>query len=162
LLSLLLIWPTISSLRFVVTPERAQLPTIVRRQYISAWTAGYGAEELTGFLKETAQDTPGDLLVLRPYYLSQVNHGGLDLFLGGDEGLRFKAIGENPGEELQEATARLAEGQRTFFIFDSTHQESRNLSDLVRQNAGVNRIWCHTKPHSTGGLQVWELSASGR
>jgi hypothetical protein len=162
LLSLLLIWPTISSLRFVVTPERAQLPTIVRRQYISAWTAGYGAEELTGFLKETAQDTPGDLLVLRPSYLSQVNHGGLDLFLGGDEGLRFKAIGENPGEELQEATARPAEGQRTFFIFDSTHQESRNLSDLVRQNADVTRIWYHTKPYSTGGMQVWEVSASGR
>ena len=162
LLALLLIWPAVYSLRFVITPERAQLPTIVRRQYISAWTAGYGAEELTGFLKETARDTPGGLLVLRPHYLSQVNHGGLDLFLRGDEGLRLETIGENPDQDLQEAAARLTQGQRTVFVFDSTHQESRDLSELIRQGANASRIWFHTKPHSTGGLEVWELHSSGR
>ncbi len=101
LLALLLIWPAVSGLRFVISPQQAQLPTIVRRQYISAWTAGYGVEELTVFLEEQAWETPGDLLILRPYYLSQVNHGGLDLFLGDDEGLHFEAIGQDLDQELQ-------------------------------------------------------------
>ncbi|UCG22891.1 MAG: glycosyltransferase family 39 protein [Chloroflexota bacterium] len=158
LLALLLIWPAISSLRFVISPPQAQLPAIVRRQYISAWTAGYGVEELTAFLEEQARDTPGDLLILRPYYLSQVNHGGLDLFLGDDEGFHFKTIGQNLDQDLQEAAARLAAGQRTIFVFDSTHDESRNLSSMLRQQATVNHIWSHTKPYSTGGLEVWELS----
>jgi len=158
LLVLLFIWPALYGLRFAVTPEEAHLPTIVRREFVSDWTAGYGVEELARFLEEEAQATPGGLLVLRPDHLSQVNHGGLELFLPEDDRLRLETVSSDVEQEIKTALANLPAGQRIVFVFDSTRQESREMADLVGRNATAHPIWQHTKPQSTGGLEVWELS----
>lgn len=158
LLTLLFIWPALYGLRLMVAPQETPLPTIVRRQYVSDWTAGYGVEELARFLEEQAQATPGGLLVLRPDHLSQVTHGGLELFLDQDRLLRLETIGGDVEGDIQAALSGLSADQRAVFIFDSTHQGSRQAAELVRRYAPTNLIWHHTKPQATGGLEVWQLS----
>jgi hypothetical protein len=157
-LALLFIWPALYGLRLAVAPEETRLPTIVRRQFISDWTAGYGVEELARFLEEQARATPGGLLVLRPDRLSQVQHGGLELFLPEDQRIRLETVGSDVEEEIQVALAGLADGQRAVFVFDSTHRESRQVAELVRRYSAAQQIWQNTKPGSTGGLEAWELS----
>jgi len=162
LLAALLLWPALYGLHFAASPEQTPLPTIVRRQYITAWTSGYGTEELTRFLEEQGRATPGGLLVLRPYYLSQVNHGGLELLLRDDDSLLLKTIGLDLDQDLQATRSSLAQGQRTVFVFDSTHQQSQQLSTIIRQATTANQIWSFAKPDGLGGLEVWELSAANR
>ncbi len=158
LLALLFIWPALYGLRLMVAPEETFLPTIVRRQYVSDWTAGYGVEELARFLEEQAQATPGGLLVLRPDHLSQVTHGGLELFLSEDERLQLETIGGDAEQEFQVVLAGRPAGQRVLFVFDSTHPDSSQLVDLVQRHTAATRIWRHTKPQANGGLEVWELT----
>ena len=161
LLALALIWPTLYGLRLATAPEEAPVPSIVRRQLVSAWTAGYGVEELARFLEEEAMAAPGGLLVLRPDHLSQVTHGGLELYLPGDDHrLQLETIGGDVEGDIQAALAGLPGGRRAVFVFDSTQTESRQVAEMVRQYAAVSQIWRNTRPHSTGGLEVWELSGS--
>lgn len=160
ILALLLIWPALYGLRLMAAPQEARLPVIVRRLYVSDWTAGYGAKELAKYLEAQAQTTQGGLLVLRPDHLSQVTHGGLELFLQGEQPLMLQAIGRDFDTEVQGALAGLSAGQRTLFVFDSTNQSSQELAELVRRHAEVTQIWRNVKPQATGGLEVWELSST--
>jgi hypothetical protein len=157
-LTLLLIWPALYGLRLVVAPETAQLPTIVRREFVSAWTAGYGVEELAAYLEQQTEVTPGGLLVLRPDGLSQVNHGGLELFVQESQRLQLQTVGDDVGREVQKALSGVMADQRVLFVFDSTQADSRQVAELVRQHAAFSQLWHNTKPQADGGLEVWELS----
>jgi len=69
----------------IFRPERAALPDIVHRQYISDWPAGYGVQELAGFIADNTTSSAIKPIWLRPGFLFHAYRGELDLYLGDSE-----------------------------------------------------------------------------
>ncbi len=157
-LTLLLIWPALFNLNLLTRPDLISLPKIMAWQYQSGWPAGFGALEMANFLDaEAAQTSPAPYLV-RPYFWSQTNQGGLDFHLSEDNPMELVELGKNPSAELAELDAHLMAGRRVLFAIDTTHRQSVELFDAIDSSLEATMIWHYPKPGSSAGLEVWEVA----
>ena len=157
-LALLLIWPAIFNLNLLSRPDSISLPKIMAWQFQSGWPAGFGALEMANFLEAEAARTSPTPYLVRPYFWSHTNQGGLDFHLGEDNQLELVELGANPPAELVELDAQLLAGRRVLLAIDTTHPESVELFDAIASRLEATMIWHYTKPGASAGLEVWEVT----
>jgi hypothetical protein len=155
---ILIIWPFTFDLQLITNPEQMNLPLIIRAQYISGWSSGYGLKELAHFLKQQAEDD--EINVLR-YYFWAPPYQGLDVYLKPQDSIHVYTI--NPVNNNFFAQIKdISKTRRTLFVSnpDEEIQQSvlsgKKVNDLF-ENAKL--VWQYYRPGSFTHFEVWEISS---
>jgi hypothetical protein len=150
-------WPILRSGAVLLALPHAAIPAAEHDQFVTGWTAGYGAQELAAFLQVQGATTPGGVNVAR---LDQWEHPllSLNIYLTPSSVLSLYTINHNDRESAL-VIARLSAIRRTLLVLSTDHGVPRRMTEAVAPLLTCSTmIWSYTRPHGATGLVVYELA----
>lgn len=93
ILFLLLAWPISIILKLITDPQSLDLPRSERSGYFEMWTAGYGIQEASEYLKEQSKTSP--ILVGTEGYFGTLPNG-LEIYLNQVPNITILGVGLHP------------------------------------------------------------------
>lgn len=122
-----LLLPALSfDLKLMTNLAAAPLPAESRQGYFENWLAGYGAKEISDFLKSTQYEHEKVLLVTEGAF--GVLPDGIQIYLGKNKNIKVWTSGSQLSEDVY-AEARVTP---TFFAVNKSHQAFNRNLELIK------------------------------
>jgi len=156
LLAATIAWGGYFTVEYASHPARAPLAAIDRRQYIEAWTAGYGLPELYATLRTEAAQA-GPMTLVSPVH-ERVVHIGPMIYLSDDPLIQHTTVDLRDPDAAAQLSA-LAVHRNIYLALDADEVQAfdieRRFPDLVHIQAWHN-------PYSTMTLHLYATRKNGQ
>lgn len=134
------ILPAYISLKLITSPVKAAIPTADSEQYLNAWPAGYGAQEVVDFLRNESKN-------------QQVNIGtegtfgvfpfSLNIYFYNNKNVHVYSFWPVDTNKIPEQIQDLSKKQKTYFVFNENQQiiNNPNLKLIRSYQKGIGKSY---------------------
>lgn len=156
LLAATIVWGAYFAVEYARHPARAPLAAIDRRQYLEAWTAGYGLPELYAALRAEAAHV-GPMTLVSPVH-ERVVHIGPMIYLSDDPLIQHTTVDLRAPDAAAQLSA-LAARRSVYLAFDADEVQA---FDIERRFPDLVHIQAWRNPYGTMTLHLYAMRNAQR
>lgn len=150
---ILLLFALVTSVRYVLTPEKVDMPHRMRNGYLEEWTAGWGQKDIGNFLTDLANQGKTIVVGAEGYFGTLPD--GLQIYTEGYSNITVIGIGQ-PAVKIPDALENTSKDNLIFLVINKSRN---NLKP--HHLAKLELIKSYPKPARSDGtqeeLQVYQL-----
>lgn len=130
------IYPLIISIKLLIKPTDAKIPTADSEQYLNSWPAGYGITEVVAFIKKESENG-------HVYVGTQGTFGlfpfSLNIYFYGNSNVHIYSYWPVNPSQLPQEIMDFSKNSKTYFIFNEEQKEIVNskLKLVVTYKKGI-------------------------
>jgi 4-amino-4-deoxy-L-arabinose transferase-like glycosyltransferase len=150
---ILLLFALVTSVRYILTPEKVDMPRRMRHGYLEEWTAGWGQKDLGSFLVNLADQ--GETMVVGAEGYFGTLPDGLQIYTEGQPNITVIGVGQ-PTVKIPSALENTSKDNLIFLVINKSRNDMK-IHDLEK----LELIKSYPKPTRPDGtqeeLQVYQL-----
>lgn len=151
--AILLLFALVTSTRYILTPDKVNMPSRMRNGYLEEWTAGWGQRDLGNYLVNLANQGKTIVVGAEGYFGTLPD--GLQIYTEGYPNITVIGVGQ-PAVDIPEALVNTSRDNLIFLVINKSRNSLKphNLEQL-------QLIKSYPKPERPDGtqeeLQVYQL-----
>ena len=115
--------PGLTSLKLLVDPAKAAIPSSDSNQYLNDWPAGYGVQEVVEFLKKESKDQEVNIGTEGTFGVFPFS---LNIYFYNNENVHIYPFWPVDPDKIPEQIMDLSKKQKTYFVFNENQQNINN------------------------------------